>query len=51
MDIKFLKIDEINIGINTCISKYTDTYFSQTCLFEIRLHSVSGIDVSETFLL
>lgn len=49
MDIKFLKTDEINIGINTCISKYKDTYFSQTCLFEIRLHSVSGIDVSETF--
>lgn len=49
MDIKFLKTDEINIGINTCISKYTDTYFSQTCLFEIHLHSVSGIDVSETF--
>lgn len=49
MNIKFLKTDEINIGINTCISKYTDTYFSQTCLFEIRLHSVSGIDVSETF--
>lgn len=48
MDIKFLKTDEINNGI-TCISKYTDTYFSQTCLFEIRLHSVSGIDVSETF--
>lgn len=50
MDIKFLKTDEINIGINTCISKYiSNTYFSQTCLFEIRLHSVSGIDVSETF--
>lgn len=35
MDIKILKKNEINIGINICISKYTDTYFSQTYLLFI----------------
>lgn len=48
MDIKVLKKDEINIDIKICISKYIDTYFSQNYLFEIHLHSVSGIDVSKT---